>query len=393
MSSLVYDAIILAGGRASRLGGVQKAAIEIGGRALLDIALEAAASAGRVVVVGPDELRRDARGGDAASVRFVREEPPFGGPVAGIAAGLATLEELRVPDAAADGSRDGRFATSSTSEGTDGRFATSSTSGGTDGRFATSSTSEGTGGRFATSSTSEGGGAGGAEWVLVLACDLPYAAHAVQRLEVAATQFDHDRSRPDGVCLVDAGGRAQWLSGIYRRASLSRGLDGLEGAVHGASVRHLVGGLELWQVADEGTALDVDTWQDVEEARRRIEGDAVTDAQTPDTGTGTGAPPESSDAAAQQGDTAERVPPARLEPWLAALAEALELDSGEVPIRTVLDAARDIAHGVARPAAPLSTFLIGLAAARRGGDEAAINEACRIAAELARGWGGDDARR
>lgn len=348
MSSLVYDAIILAGGRATRLGGVQKAAVEIGGRALLDIALEAAAGASRVVVVGPEELRRDTRRGDAASVRFVREEPRFGGPVAGIAAGLASLEESKATDAAADGSRDDRFATSSTSE------------------------------------------PDSAEWVLVLACDLPYAPQAVQRLAAAATEFADTRGgKPDGVCLVDADGRAQWLSGLYRHASLSHGLDGLGGAAHGASVRRLVGALELLLVADDGTALDVDTWQDVEEARRRIEGDAVTDAQAPDGDTQR----ESPDASAQQGDTAARVPPARLEPWLAALAEALELDSGEVPIRTVLDAARDIAHGVARPAAPLSTFLIGLAAAKRGGDEAAIDETCRIAAELARGWGGDDARR
>lgn len=350
MSSLAYDAIILAGGRASRLGGVQKAAVEIGGRALLDIALEAAVDARRIVVVGPDELRRDARRGDAASVRFALEDPPFGGPVAGIAAGLAALEDPRATDAAADGSRDGRFA---------------------------------------TSSTSERGEPDGAEWVLVLASDLPSAPQAVQRLTAAASELTATDAGggPDGVCLVDADGRAQWLAGIYRHASLSRGLDELGGAVHGASVRRLVGGLELRPVADDGTALDVDTWQDVEEARRRIEGDAVTDAQTPEPGT----QPESRDAPVEQADKAERVPPARLEPWLAALAEALELDSGEVPIRTVLDAARDIAHGVARPAAPLSTFLIGLAAAKRGGDEAAINEACRVAAELAQGWRGDDA--
>jgi hypothetical protein len=30
-----------------------------------------------------------------------------------------------------------------------------------------------------------------------------------------------------------------------------------------------------------------------------------------------------------------------------------------------------------------------MAAAKRGGDEAAIEEACRIAAELAQGWRGD----
>jgi molybdopterin-guanine dinucleotide biosynthesis protein A len=381
VSALAYDAIILAGGRASRLGGAQKADVEIGGRALLDIALEAAAGAVRIVVVGPDELRRDGREAGAASVRFVREDPPLGGPVAGLAAGLAALDQPGATDAAGAVFRDDHVATSSTTGGDDRSR---------DDRAATSPTSE----------------PDGAEWLLVLACDLPYAPQAVQRLTAAAVELavahadavaeavaeadadaDPDAgTRPDGVCLVDADGRAQWLAGIYRRASLSRGVDGLGGVVQGASVRRLVGGLELRHISDGGTALDVDTWQDVEQARRRIEGDSVTDAQTPDARTQS----ERSDASGEQGDTAARVPPARLEPWLAALAEALELDSAEVPIRTVLDAARDIAHGVARPAAPLSTFLIGLAAAQRGGDEAAIDEACRIAAELAQGWRDND---
>lgn len=58
------------------------------------------------------------------------------------------------------------------------------------------------------------------------------------------------------------------------------------------------------------------------------------------------------------------LPPEALEAWLAAAAEALHLDPAEVSIATVLDLARDVAHGVARPAAPLTTFLLGLAYGR-----------------------------
>ncbi|WP_433273080.1 molybdenum cofactor guanylyltransferase [Actinosynnema sp. CS-041913] len=73
--------MILAGGRGSRLGGVDKASVEVGGRTLLAHALAAVHAAGRVVVVGPAR--------DVAGVVWTREEPPGGGPVAGVAAGLA----------------------------------------------------------------------------------------------------------------------------------------------------------------------------------------------------------------------------------------------------------------------------------------------------------------
>jgi hypothetical protein len=55
-----------------------------------------------------------------------------------------------------------------------------------------------------------------------------------------------------------------------------------------------------------------------------------------------------------------------LEQWTAAVVA--ELGLGDPPDRDlVLDLARDVAHGVARPAAPLTTFLVGLAAGRAGG--------------------------
>lgn len=49
-----------------------------------------------------------------------------------------------------------------------------------------------------------------------------------------------------------------------------------------------------------------------------------------------------------------------LEEWLTTVSE--ELGIGPVDANVVLDLARDVAHGVARPAAPLTCLLIGLAA-------------------------------
>lgn len=76
-----YDAVVLAGGTARRLGGTDKLALDVGGRPLLDRVLAAVADAGRVVVVGPTRAV-------AGPVTWAREEPPGGGPVAGLAAGL-----------------------------------------------------------------------------------------------------------------------------------------------------------------------------------------------------------------------------------------------------------------------------------------------------------------
>ncbi|MDP9398746.1 MAG: NTP transferase domain-containing protein, partial [Actinomycetota bacterium] len=48
-----YDAVVLAGGRARRLGGVDKPGLEVAGRSLLDRVLAACAGAGRTVIAGP----------------------------------------------------------------------------------------------------------------------------------------------------------------------------------------------------------------------------------------------------------------------------------------------------------------------------------------------------
>jgi hypothetical protein len=50
-----------------------------------------------------------------------------------------------------------------------------------------------------------------------------------------------------------------------------------------------------------------------------------------------------------------------LEEWLAAVCAELGIEA--VDATEVLDLARDVAHGVVRPAAPLTCLLVGLAAA------------------------------
>lgn len=85
MTTTAWAAVILAGGGARRLGGVDKPALVVGGRSLLDRAIAAATGASQIVVVGPARPT-------AAEVSWARESPPGGGPVAAIKAGLAVLD-------------------------------------------------------------------------------------------------------------------------------------------------------------------------------------------------------------------------------------------------------------------------------------------------------------
>ncbi|WP_030905629.1 NTP transferase domain-containing protein [Streptomyces sp. NRRL F-5126] len=76
-----YDAVVLAGGAARRLGGADKPAVRVGARSLLDRVLRACEGAAATVVVG-------GRRPTVRPVRWAREEPPGGGPVAALGAGL-----------------------------------------------------------------------------------------------------------------------------------------------------------------------------------------------------------------------------------------------------------------------------------------------------------------
>ncbi|MFD6714421.1 bifunctional enzyme ispD/ispF [Micromonospora sp. TSRI0369] len=80
-----YAAVVLAGGAARRMGGVDKPGRPVGGRPMLHRVLAAVADADQRIVVGPSGPLPD-------GVRTTREEPPGGGPVAATAAGLALLD-------------------------------------------------------------------------------------------------------------------------------------------------------------------------------------------------------------------------------------------------------------------------------------------------------------
>ncbi|MCW2494777.1 molybdenum cofactor guanylyltransferase [Jatrophihabitans sp.] len=93
-----FDAVVLAGARSERLGGVDKAMVEVGGRALLDRVLDGLAEAARVVVVGPQRPVPSR----TPPPRWCAEEPSGGGPVAAFAAGLGETVAGKVVLLAAD---------------------------------------------------------------------------------------------------------------------------------------------------------------------------------------------------------------------------------------------------------------------------------------------------
>jgi molybdopterin-guanine dinucleotide biosynthesis protein A len=82
-------AVVLTGGTAVRMGRADKAALEIGGVTLLERALAATATAAELVVVG-DQVPT------SRPVTWTREDPPGGGPAAGLLAGLDSF--ARRPD-------------------------------------------------------------------------------------------------------------------------------------------------------------------------------------------------------------------------------------------------------------------------------------------------------
>ena len=276
-----YDAVVLAGGAARRLGGADKPGVRVGGRALLDRVLAACADARTTVVVA--DPRPTVR-----PVTWARERPPGGGPVAALYAGL----------------------------------------------------------RHTT-----------AQDVVVLSADLPFLTEeTVRRLLTALGTSD-----AEGVLLTDTDGRDQPLVAAYRTSALRRELTVLNGVparsgsaesggLTGLPLRRLTAGLDLTRVPDPVASFDCDTWDDIATARARIR---------------------------EHGHV--------LDEWITAVKDELGIDL-DVDTGVLLDLARDAAHSVARPAAPLTTFLVGYAAAQAGGGPEAVAEASRKAVALALRW-------
>lgn len=71
-----------------------------------------------------------------------------------------------------------------------------------------------------------------------------------------------------------------------------------------------------------------------------------------------------------------------LDAWIAAACAELDLRPEDVQTKTVLDVARDVAHQVIRPGAPVSAYLMGVAVGR-GADP---SEAAAKLSALALSW-------
>ncbi|GAA2916350.1 NTP transferase domain-containing protein [Streptomyces thioluteus] len=283
MTETQYDAVVLAGGAARRLGGADKPGVRVGGRSLLDRVLGACDGAATTVVVGP-------RRPTVRPVVWAREQPPGGGPLAALHAGL----------------------------------------------------------RHAT-----------AETVLVVSADLPFLDATVVRALVAGAGggAGADAGAAEGALLTDADGRDQPLVAAYRAEPLRREIALLateHGTLTGLPLRLLTTELSLARLPYHEASFDCDTWQDIGAARARIRDDRAV-----------------------------------LDEWIAAVKAELGIEL-DVDRAGLLDLARDAAHGVARPAAPLTTFLVGYAAALRGGGPEEVAKAARQAAALAARWAEED---
>jgi molybdopterin-guanine dinucleotide biosynthesis protein A len=184
-------AVVLAGGRAARMGGGAKPQLQVGGRTMLDAVLAAVPAARPRVVVGPPQPV-------PADVVLVREDPPGGGPVPALRAGLAA-----VPTGV----------------------------------------------------------------VVVLAADLPFLTPELVA-DLVADLAAHPTA--DGVLVVDATGRDQYLLGAWRTASLR---TRVAGAGAPTSLRALLAGLQVSRFAAPAPAgrpapwTDCDTPADLDRAR------------------------------------------------------------------------------------------------------------------------------
>jgi molybdopterin-guanine dinucleotide biosynthesis protein A len=216
-----WAAVILAGGTSRRWGGRDKTASPLAGRPVLRHVVDAVLpDAAALVVVAPSGHPAQA-GVTAAALdvgcplRWTREDPPGGGPTAGLAAGLAALDALVADGALPDGVPPA---------------------------------------------------------VVVLAGDLPFARTALPRLLAALDPGPGPGpgvTHPDVALGLDPDGHRQPLLAVHRTDSLRRRLAGLDPS--GAPLRTLLTAADVVEVpVTAHESLDLDTPDDAERAERAL---------------------------------------------------------------------------------------------------------------------------
>ena len=266
-----------------RLGSVPKAGLIYQRQTLLERTVTALRHARRIVVVGDTDPRSL-----PGQVLTTREDPPYGGPAAGIAAGAAVL-------AASDPAP--------------------------------------------------------SDYTIVLACDMPRVEAATAKL----LELLPENSSADGVIAVDGEQRRQPLAAVYKTAKLAAALSAQRrsGELGGLSAFRLIAGLDLAPVTvPPGSTDDIDTWEDA--AKFGMKTPAVDTTPALDTIRGEAMNDRPENSRAEEDEI--------LRQWCRRLADALEVPDLEVDLKSLLGLAGRAAHGVLRPAAPLTTFIVGYAA-------------------------------
>ena len=245
----IPDSIVVAGGMATRMGGLDKAMLTLGlsGKTLLEDVITACP--GKVFVVGyPREIVVE--GND--EVTWVDDLNPAGGPAAGIWSGLSNVTS---------------------------------------------------------------------DYVFISAADQTLSNETVTRI-VSAAQGN------DGAWAIRADGSGQPLCACVRTGMMRDLLAPTQGI--NQSPLRLLSALNMVGVnVNPDQVVDFDTWQDVAKA---VKGSDAMDQTT--------------------------------QMWMARVATLLDVDQHEMLTSELLDLTREVAHGVERKSAPLTTFLLGYAAGK-----------------------------
>lgn len=238
--------LVIAGGMATRMGGVDKSLLPLGrnGGLLLTEVIEACP--GKVIVVGkPRDIN--------VAVTWVADLVEAGGPAAGIWAGLSEIDS---------------------------------------------------------------------EYVFITAGDQQLTSQIAKQICQAAVG-------QDGAWAIRPDGQGQPLLACVKSDLIRNLLAETQGV--NASPLRLMQELNMVDVKVNGDDIkDVDTWADVASLIKEQEMSDVTPI------------------------------------WLTQVASLLGIPESEIPVNELLDLTREVAHNVERKSAPLTTYLIGLAAGKTG---------------------------